>query len=181
MSVDMRRRRFSRAEKKAYEISNALFDVDFAVTPSMRRKVEDLARWLAAGDKNQVKAATQAVLDLLCEAARLPAATLQLKDTAYAKFRNGRVAWKLYGTCDRDGTITVAFKTPVRRRPFAFRTYLNTVVHEFMHHYDHWKLKLSASFHTSGFYHRVRHLYTRLLEGIDAPPPGPWANRETRA
>ena len=58
----MRRKSFTRAEKKAYEISNKLFSVDFKVTPSMRRKVDDLALWLAAGDKSKVRGATQAVI-----------------------------------------------------------------------------------------------------------------------
>lgn len=158
-----RRRRFSSAEKKSYALSNSLFKVDIQVTPSMRRKVDDLALWLAAGDKRRVKAATQTVLDLLCAAAEVPEATLKLKDTADAKFRGGKAVWKLYGTCERDGTITVAYKTAVRRQVFAFKTFLNTVVHEFMHHYDHWKLRLAASFHTSGFYNRVRDLYRQLL------------------
>lgn len=156
-------RRFNRAEKEAYRKSNALIAIDFPVTPTLRRKVEDLARWLAAGDKGAVREATQAILDLLCDAAGIPRATLKLKDTAYAKFRGGKAVWKLYGTCERDGTITVAFKTAVRRQVFAFRTFFTTVVHEFMHHYDDRKLRLAASFHTSGFYHRVRGLRNRLL------------------
>ncbi len=163
-------RRFTRAEKKAYELSNALVAVDFAVTPAMRRKVEDLARWLSAGRKPEVRQATQAVLDLLCEAARVPPAVLKLKDTAYAKFRGGKAVWKLYGTCDRDGTITLAFRTAVRRQVFAFRTFLNTAVHEFMHHYDARRLRLAASFHTGGFYRRVRDLYGRLLDAVPAAP-----------
>jgi hypothetical protein len=159
----MRRRRFTRAEKEAYELSNGIFSVDFRVTPSLRRKVEDLARWLAAGDRSQVRAATQAVLDLLCEAARVPRARLKLRAAALARFRNGKAVGRLYGACDRDGTITVALRTPVRRQVFAFKTYLDTLVHEFVHHYDHRRLQLAASFHTSGFYRRVRDLYARLL------------------
>jgi hypothetical protein len=166
----MRRRRFTPAEKRAYALSNSLLSVDFAVTPPMRRKVDDLARWLAAGEKSRVREATQAILDLLCEAAAVPPATLKLKDTAYAKFRGGKAVWKLYGTCDRDGTITLAFKTAVRRQVFAFKTFLNTVAHEFMHHYDHRKLRLAASFHTGGFYRRVRDLYGRLLGTGETAP-----------
>ena len=166
-------RRFSRAEKRAYALSNAIAGVDFKVTPSMRRKVDEVAQWLAAGDKAQVRAATQAVLDLLCEAARIPPARLTLKDTAYAKFRGGKAVWKLYGTCERDGAISVAFRTAVRRQVFAFRTFLNTVVHEFMHHYDNARLKLAASFHTSGFYHRVRNLYGDLLGEAPAEAAAP--------
>ncbi len=163
-------RRFTRAEKRAYEISNAIAGVDFRVTPSMRRKVDELALWLAAGDKSRVREATQAVLDLLCEAARITPARLEVREAAYARFRGRKAVWKLYGTCDREGAITVAFRTAVRRQVFAFRTFLNTVVHEFMHHYDHKRLGLAASFHTSGFYRRVRDLYRRLLGEEPAEP-----------
>ena len=57
----------------------------------------------------------------------------------------------------------MAFRTAVRRKVFAFKTYLNTLVHEFMHHYDHQRLKLGASFHTRGFYQRVRDLLAQLV------------------
>jgi hypothetical protein len=167
----MAMRRFTRAEKRAYAISNAIAGVDFRITPSMRRKVDDLAVWLSAGDKTQVQSATQAVLDLLCEAARITPARLTLKEKADVRFRGRKAVWKLYGTCDREGAITVAFRTAVQRKVFAFRTFLNTVVHEFMHHYDNRKLRLAASFHTSGFYHRVRDLYARLL-GEEAAAAG---------
>jgi len=72
----------SRADQKAVEISTRIFSEDFKVTPSMRRKVDDLAVWLAAGDQAKVKGATRAVIDLLCAAARVPAARLSLQDRA---------------------------------------------------------------------------------------------------
>jgi len=159
----MRRKTWSRAEQKAYEISNKLFSVDFKVTPTMKRKVDDLAIWLAAGDKSKVKGATQAVIDLLCAAARVPAARLSLVERAPAEFRGDKLAVKVHGLCAPDGTITLAFRTAVRRQVFAFKTYLNTLVHEFMHHYDHRCLQLDASFHTRGFYQRVRDLVDQLI------------------
>lgn len=161
----MRRKTFTRAEKKAYEISNRLDSVDFQVTPSMRRKVGDLAVWLAAGDKSKVRGATQAVIGLLCAAARVPAARLSLRDRAHAEFRGDKMVVRLYGVCAPDGSITLSFRTAVRRKVFAFKTYLNTLTHEFMHHYDHQRLKLGASFHTRGFYQRVRELVAQLLPG----------------
>jgi hypothetical protein len=75
----MRRNPLTRADRKAVE--------DFIVTPSLRRKVDDLAVWLAAGDKTKVKGATRAVIDLLCAAARVPAARLSLQDRARTKPR----------------------------------------------------------------------------------------------
>ena len=73
----MRRKTLTAAEKKAYEISNRVLSLDFKVTPSMRRKVDDLALWLAAGDKSQLKGAKEAVVDLLCAAARMPRARVE--------------------------------------------------------------------------------------------------------
>jgi hypothetical protein len=60
----MRRRRTSSGVPKAEPI--------FKVTPSMRRKVEDLALWLSVGDRRRMKGATQAVIDLLRVAAEMP-------------------------------------------------------------------------------------------------------------
>lgn len=158
----MRRKNFTRAEKKSYEISNRVLSVDFRVTPAMRQKVGDLAIWLAAGDKSKVRGATQAVIGLLCEAARVPQTRFELLESAPAQFRGDKAVVKLYGLCAPDGTISLAFRTAVRRQVIAFKTYLNTLAHEFMHYYDARRLELDASFHTRGFYERVRHLVGRL-------------------
>jgi len=63
----------SAAEWKSAEISRRVLSPDFHITPSMRRKVEDLAVWLAAGDRRRVRGAARAVIGLLCAAARTPA------------------------------------------------------------------------------------------------------------
>jgi hypothetical protein len=56
------------------------------------------------------------------------------------------------------GRIRVPNRTPARGdvvRPGAF---LNTLLHEFCHHHDAEALGLLRSFHTAGFYARLRHL-----------------------
>ena len=88
----MRRKPLTRAEEKAVEISAKVYSEDFKVTPSMRRKVDDLAVWLAAGDKTKTKEATRAVIDLLCAAARVPAARLSLQDRVRTASK-GDPAW----------------------------------------------------------------------------------------
>jgi hypothetical protein len=67
------------AEWKSAEISRRVLSRDFHVTPSMRRKVEDLAVWLAAGDRRKVRGTTQAVIGLLCAAARTPGGFVRVK------------------------------------------------------------------------------------------------------
>lgn len=65
----MRHKHFTRAERNAYTRSNQLLSVDLRVTPSMRQKVDDLALWLAEGDRSKMRATTKSVIDLLCAAA----------------------------------------------------------------------------------------------------------------
>lgn len=61
------------AGKRTAGIAGRVLSPEFHVTPSMRQKVEDLAVWLAAGDRAKIGGATRAVIDLLCAAARTPA------------------------------------------------------------------------------------------------------------
>jgi hypothetical protein len=68
----MRPDAFTLLEKKTSEISDRVFSPGFRVTPGMRQKVEELAVWLAEGDRRKVPRATMAVLGLLREAARTP-------------------------------------------------------------------------------------------------------------
>ncbi len=63
------------------------------------------------------------------------------------------------------GRIRVPNRTPARGdvvRPTAF---LNTLLHEFCHHHDSEALGLVRSFHTSGFYARLRHLRDQIEAG----------------
>jgi hypothetical protein len=161
-------KRFSRTENRAYELSNAILDPGIGVTEAMRFQALVIEEGLAADSKEKVHDGCQELLNQLADAAGIPRPTFKLKDTAYAKFRGGRAVWKLYGTCERDGTITVAYKTAVRRKVFAFLTFFDTVVHEFMHHFDDRKLRLARSFHTRGFYLRVRALREALLSDARA-------------
>jgi hypothetical protein len=81
------------------------------------------------------------------------------------------------------GRIRVPNRTPARGdvvRPTAF---LNTLLHEFCHHHDAEALGLERSFHTAGFYARLRHLRDQIEAGAgDGPehvaaPPRPLLDR----
>jgi hypothetical protein len=63
------------------------------------------------------------------------------------------------------GRIRVLNRTPARGdvvRPTAF---LNTLLHEFCHHHDAERLGILHSFHTSGFYARLRHVRDQIEAG----------------
>jgi hypothetical protein len=95
--------------------------------------------------------------------------------------RGGRIVYSLQGDYRRRlpspqdpsvaragkplGRIRVPNLTPARGeivRPTAF---LNTLLHEFAHHHDAEALGLLRSFHTGGFYARLRHLRDQIEAG----------------
>jgi hypothetical protein len=82
--------------------------------------------------------------------------------------RGGRLTYKEYAHYDPGGSITIYNKTAVREKYLAPKAYLDTLVHEFLHHLDYELLKLQHTFHTRGFYSRLADLMAKL-QGRRAP------------
>lgn len=141
------------------------------------------------------------LLGVLSAEAGIPAPELVVPDEHQPHRRSGgRIVYSLQGeyrrrTPSREdssvarggrplGRIRVLNRTPARGdtvRPSAF---LNTLLHEFCHHHDAEALGLERSFHTAGFYARLRHLRDQIdaaAEALarDAPHTKP-AERDAR-
>jgi hypothetical protein len=72
--------------------------------------------------------------------------------------------------------IQVWMRTARHKRVVAFRTFLRTLLHEFVHHLDYHHLKLADSFHTEGFFRRESSLFKQLVPDAGParrPPPAP--------
>lgn len=92
---------------------------------------------------------------------------LQSKTYGYyqCRFRDGEVC---------DARIRIYHRTAVRQQVISPKVFLNTVLHEWVHHFDFASLGLARSPHTSGFYTRLRALAEALSVGfILAPEPEP--------
>jgi hypothetical protein len=84
------------------------------------------------------------------------------------RMHEGRLSYQKLATYSvRTRTIRVHNLTARRAQVVASRTFLETLLHELMHHWDAELLKLRRSLHTSGFYHRLGNL-KRLLLAADA-------------
>lgn len=59
-------------------------------------------------------------------------------------------------------TIYIYNKTAVRGEKVSIKAFADTLLHEFMHHYDYYVLKLPKSLHTAGFYKRISDLKAKL-------------------
>lgn len=60
--------------------------------------------------------------------------------------------------------ITIYNLTAVKGNPISIGQFFDTLLHEYMHHYDRYALHLYNSPHTKGFYLRVAELKNRLTK-----------------
>jgi len=66
--------------------------------------------------------------------------------------------------------IRIYHRTAVRQQVISAKVFLNTLLHEWMHHYDFAGLRLDRSPHTTGFFARLRELADALDVGFVLPP-----------
>src|SRR4030081_1032584 len=120
----------------------------------------------------------QALLDVLDAAAGLPPCKLTVAHRPQRHTtRRGGLELKTYGyyriawaETPRRGTIRIYNLTAIRQQVLAPKVFLETLLHEWVHHYDFTGLQLERSPHTSGFFARIRDLAETLGVGFVAPP-----------
>jgi hypothetical protein len=130
----------------------------------------------ASAPARQVKG--QALLEALDAAAGLPFCKLVVADRPQRhRTRDGRLALKTYGyyrivweSVPPRGTIRIYNLTAIRQQVLAPKVFLETLLHEWVHHYDFTGMQLDRSPHTSGFYARIRDLAETLGVGYVTPP-----------
>ncbi len=137
---------------------------------------------LALGDDPLEREKTgQLLIDALCGLWSLPECTLVVADRRQVHSTTGtRVTSRTYGyyRCRlvarqvEGARIRIYHKTAIREQVTAPATFLNTLLHEWVHHYDFCRLKLTSSPHTSGFYARLSSLRTILMPPCDPVPSG---------
>jgi hypothetical protein len=101
----------------------------------------------------------QAVLNMLCLTSRI--------QTIPFRVVPGRPSYdKGYYDYDKDAglgrSVTVYNSPSMSGEPVDGESFLETLCHEFCHHWDVQALKLKDCYHTPGFYRRVENLYRKL-------------------
>jgi hypothetical protein len=147
--------------------------------PEPEAVVPPARRLLAARDASSRLLTGGELLAALAAQTGIPAPDLVVPDEHQPHRRaGGRIVYSLQGEYRRRapsrenpgrarggrplGRIRILNRTPARGdlvRPSAF---LNTLLHEFCHHHDAEALGLLRSFHTAGFYARLRHLRDQI-------------------
>ena len=143
-----------------YARSNRFTRVDF----NMSERAIQLARLILDSSKTSHRQALSLQLcDELCDLAGIDICNIKISDKKqYHRKSKGTVSMRQYGYYKPDTRyIYINNRTAVRGQILASKTFLNSLLHEWMHHYDTCKLKLD-SIHTKGFYLRLKMLEDRL-------------------
>jgi hypothetical protein len=145
---------------------------------------------LDAEDADGRSAAGQRLLDLLSAQTGIPTPELVVPDERQPHRRKGsRIVYSLQGDYRRRrpspgdpnvarggkplGRIRVPHRTPARGDVVRAGAFLHTLLHEFCHHHDAEALGLLRSFHTAGFYARLRDLRSQVEPAEGAEPRRP--------
>lgn len=144
----------------SYEKSNSILEV------ALKRFSSSYSHDFLSSDtsiKDREKNA-QKLVNYLCDKFGIPSCNVivsnkpQLHNT-----RNGKLTTKVYGRyLVNINTIEIFNLTAMTRKPVAIKTMYDTLLHEFMHHYDMTKLNFTESPHTKGFYMRISDLKEKL-------------------
>jgi hypothetical protein len=118
---------------------------------------------LASSGHNNRQHLSEQLLDELCDGAKIDIVKLKISNTKqYHRKSAGKVAMKRYGYYrPASNYIYIQNLTAVRGQILAPKTFLDTLLHEWVHHYDTHRLKLN-SIHTKGFYERINDLKRKL-------------------
>lgn len=162
--------------RSAYEHSKSVETVSWKQHPVGRGLALQLLEQSAPAAR---QATGQALLDVLNDGAGLPPCRLTVADRPQKhRTREGRLELKTYGyyRCDwqageaRRGTIRIYNLTAIRQQNLSPKVFLETLLHEWVHHYDFAGLRLDRSPHTSGFFARIRAVAETLGVGFVVPP-----------
>jgi hypothetical protein len=129
--------------------------------PSVR--AQRLTGLLLEAPPDQRGRISQALLDRLATELKVPPVRVHVRQAPQKhRLKNGRLTYKEYAHYEDGGAITIYNITAVRRQTLAPKAFLDTLIHEFLHHLDYELLRLRYTYHTKGFYSRLGDLMAKL-------------------
>ena len=106
---------------------------------------------------NKRKQAAQNLLNYLCDKYHINRIKLIISEDKRKIIKNGQI----YGFYKKGISITIYNKTAKTNKEVSIKSFIDTLLHEFMHHYDTEYLKIQTM-HTAGFYKRISDLEKKL-------------------
>lgn len=148
-------------KEQVYNISNNHMEV--ALNKFSKAEYEKMLSATTDRLDRQVKA--QEFCDYLCAKFKIPRLEVRVVDRPqpHSNTDTGRTRSKTLGTYTVGREIITMYNlTAKQQKVVAIKTFTGTLLHEFIHHYDIYKLDLPTSYHTKGFYMRLSDLDRKL-------------------
>lgn len=150
------------SQRRIYDRSDAIEHVRLPQPEHFSSITDDLRSSLEGDDLAQTKQSAEHLIRDLCQAFCVP--PMKVRVLSRRPTRNRVEMHGLYEAGKGKATVlTVWMRTAKRKQTVAFRTFLRTIVHEFIHHLDFTYFNLRNSFHTEGFFKRESSLVKQLL------------------
>ena len=160
--------RLSAKQRRIYRASDAIAAIELAGAEALRPLVFDLERALTADDRGSVERTCRELADEICTRLEAPPVAVRV----LAARPSGGYG-ELHGLYDPEPSpplVTVWMRTAAKRRVVAFKSFLRTLLHELLHHFDYELYGFADSFHTEGFFQRESSLARQLLgQSKDGP------------
>lgn len=171
--------RLTAAQKRTYRKSDALTSIELPGAAELRPLAGELAAALAADDRREVERICRALADGI--GSRLGAPPVAVRVLAARPSGDYGELHGLYDPAFSPPRITIWMRTAAKRRVVAFKSFLRTLVHELLHHFDYELFEMEETFHTEGFFQRESSLTRQLLGEPPAPPTAAGAPRSRRS
>jgi hypothetical protein len=158
----------SPARKEVYRQSDAIATLELPPGIDVGNRVSGIREGLARAHRPTVQKDAQALIDALVGGFIVPPV-----DVRVLAARPSDVDGELHGLYEPDEEIPVArisvwMRTAQKKQVVAYKSFLRTLVHEFLHHLDYEHFKLPETFHTEGFYKRESSLTNALFASTPA-------------
>jgi len=143
-----------------YSRSNSISSVKIKASELALKLSSDILTSSEAESRQQL---SEALLDELSDSAGIDVVEVAIADQNQIHRRKGtRIIMKKYGSYQPSSrTIKISNRTAARGQILAPKSFLDTLLHEWVHHYDTYKLKIN-SIHSKGFYERLNDLKSKL-------------------
>lgn len=117
-------------------------------------------------DAGKRRKAAQALVDHLSKLYKINSPKVVITERPRRSFQRGSVSGQTYGFYRHSGnpagdTIVIYNTTAKTGKPVSIKSFADTLLHEFTHHYDTRYLKIDSR-HTAGFYKRISSLKDNL-------------------
>ncbi len=159
-------KRLKPAQKRIYEKSNSISSLKLPASEIFDPVLQAIQTNLAKGVREGTEDEVQRFMAYLCQTFKIPSVKVRVLEQRPSK--NWGELHGLYQAHPQGRwfLITVWMRTAKRIQVVAFKTFLRTILHEFLHHLDYTYFKWGNSFHTEGFYQRETSLFKQLVREL---------------